>query len=190
MKNDQRSRLTKRMLREGLFRIMKNKPVSSITVTELCRESGINRATFYKYYDSPIMLLDSVILEYIKGFKAAYSQNREPGTSYEAALEDALKYIYNQKDELKILLSTNGENYLTAFLQNNIKKNLMRGSNAFRQEAPDSDVNEFMKAVVISSGVVSLISVWLLENPNHKPKDIMQILYNTFSTDIFPEIAK
>lgn len=50
MKDDQRVTLTKRLLQEGLLRLLETKEIDKINVTELCRESGINRATFYRHY--------------------------------------------------------------------------------------------------------------------------------------------
>ena len=46
MKENQRIAVTKRMLQEGLLRLLRTQPIDKIKVTELCEESGINRATF------------------------------------------------------------------------------------------------------------------------------------------------
>lgn len=48
-KNNQRVVLTKRLFKEGLLRLLENKGMDEISVAELCRESGINRATFYRH---------------------------------------------------------------------------------------------------------------------------------------------
>ena len=47
---NQRIRITKRMLREALIRLLGKKPIEKIRVQELCQEAQINRTTFYKYY--------------------------------------------------------------------------------------------------------------------------------------------
>ena len=60
MKDDQRVALTKRLLKEGLFRLLQTKDISKIGVTELCRESGINRATFYRHFEQPRDILNEV----------------------------------------------------------------------------------------------------------------------------------
>lgn len=56
-KENQRITLTKKLLQEGLLRLLEAKPLDKISVTELCKESGINRATFYNHYNSPQELL-------------------------------------------------------------------------------------------------------------------------------------
>ena len=50
MKGNQRIALTKRLLQEGLIRLLEKKPLDKNSVTELCGESGINQATFYRHY--------------------------------------------------------------------------------------------------------------------------------------------
>ena len=52
MKQDLRVAVTKRMIQEALIRLLKNKPIDKIKVNELCEESGINRATFYRHYET------------------------------------------------------------------------------------------------------------------------------------------
>ena len=56
-KENQRIALTKKLLQEGLLRLLEVKTLDKISVTELCREAGINRATFYNHYDPPQGLL-------------------------------------------------------------------------------------------------------------------------------------
>ena len=44
---------TKESLLEALIRMLEEVPLESITVSDLCKEAGINRTTFYKYYSVP-----------------------------------------------------------------------------------------------------------------------------------------
>ena len=59
-KENQRIALTKKLLQEGLLRLLAVKTLDNISVTELCKESGINRATFYNHYSSPQDLLNDI----------------------------------------------------------------------------------------------------------------------------------
>ena len=59
-KENQRIALTKKLLQEGLLRLLETKHLEKISVTELCKESGINRATFYNHYNSPQELLTDI----------------------------------------------------------------------------------------------------------------------------------
>ena len=59
-KENQRILLTKRLLKEAILRLLKETDLDKITVTELCREAGINRATFYRHYAIPKDVLAEV----------------------------------------------------------------------------------------------------------------------------------
>lgn len=49
-KDNQRTRLTKRLLRESMLELLRQKSIRHITVKELCEHSELNRSTFYAYY--------------------------------------------------------------------------------------------------------------------------------------------
>lgn len=58
---DRRSRYTQKVIRETLLAAMRQKPFSKITVTEICRQSDINRGTFYLHYYDLDDVLDDII---------------------------------------------------------------------------------------------------------------------------------
>lgn len=47
---DQRVKTTRHLLRRGLISLLEQRPLTDISITELCRQSGINRGTFYAHY--------------------------------------------------------------------------------------------------------------------------------------------
>ena len=49
-RSDQRTRLTRMLIRQAFTSLLKEKPVQSISVKELCERAGINRGTFYAHY--------------------------------------------------------------------------------------------------------------------------------------------
>lgn len=69
--SDQRVRLTKMLLRRALTELLKQKPVQSISVKELCEKAGIHRGTFYAHYTDIFDLLAQVEEEMMQDFRAA-----------------------------------------------------------------------------------------------------------------------
>ncbi|THF72946.1 TetR/AcrR family transcriptional regulator [Cohnella fermenti] len=59
-KENQRIRLTRTLLKSSLMERMASKPVSKITIKEICENAGINRSTFYLYYKDQFELLNEV----------------------------------------------------------------------------------------------------------------------------------
>ncbi len=65
-KEDQRSLITKRMIKEAFYGLLQKEDISKINVKKLCEEASINRGTFYLYYKDIYDLKDSLIDEYIE----------------------------------------------------------------------------------------------------------------------------
>lgn len=59
-KIDRRVKRTKKVLTEALIRILKNKNIENVTVSELAKEADITRTTFYQYYRDPIEMLENL----------------------------------------------------------------------------------------------------------------------------------
>lgn len=65
VESNQRVTVTKRMLKEGLMRLLKDKPLDKISITELCREAEINRTTFYRHYEWPRDVLTEMQTDFL-----------------------------------------------------------------------------------------------------------------------------
>ena len=60
---DRRTKYTRSVIREALIGLLRIKPYSKITVTELCRLADINRGTFYIHYFDVDDVLDDILTE-------------------------------------------------------------------------------------------------------------------------------
>ena len=65
MKTDARVKYTNMIIKNSFVQLLREKPLSKITVTAICEKSEINRATFYKYYADPYDLLRQIEAELI-----------------------------------------------------------------------------------------------------------------------------
>lgn len=54
---NQRIRLSKLILKKSLIKLLEQKDINKITVSEICKHAQINRSTFYKYYGSQYDLM-------------------------------------------------------------------------------------------------------------------------------------
>ena len=57
LKMDRKTRYTRMVLQDSLIELMKEKPISKITIKELCEKADINRTTFYAHYTDQYDLL-------------------------------------------------------------------------------------------------------------------------------------
>ena len=63
-KEDRRTIYSKKMIRESLYELMKEKPLNKISVTEICEKADVNRSTFYAYYTDIYDLHQKIIKEF------------------------------------------------------------------------------------------------------------------------------
>ncbi len=186
MSTDFRITLTKRMLKEGLLKCMASKTISKISVSELCKEAGVNRTTFYNHYESPTMVLKEIVEDYALKLREIYfshrtEENRKEGVAVEACLE----YLYSKKEEIKILYSKNSENRISGYgleiVINSISENKGSLPNPIQGDADDA----FLCAVITSSAAYGLIQMWLTTDMKKTPKEIMSLLIRSFGGSFF-----
>ena len=58
--SDKRVIRTKKAIKAALFRIMEEKDISSISISELTQEANVNRRTFYTHYRNITDILDEI----------------------------------------------------------------------------------------------------------------------------------
>lgn len=62
-KTDRRVRYTKQAIKDSLFELLKTVSIDQVTVKALCEQADINRATFYKHYETLSALLEEIEYE-------------------------------------------------------------------------------------------------------------------------------
>ena len=88
---NQRIRLTKRLLQEALLELLENKDLNAIEVSELCRTAGINRTTFYNHYNNVGDLFEELESEFIGGIRK--SMPKECALTLAGRVEKAAEYL-------------------------------------------------------------------------------------------------
>lgn len=60
VKNNRRKIITKKILNDSLLELMQTKPISKITIKEICDLSDMSRSTFYLHYHDQSALLEDI----------------------------------------------------------------------------------------------------------------------------------
>ncbi len=185
MKIDTRVILTRRLLKEGLIRCIAEKPISKITVSDLCRQSGINRTTFYNHYESPAMILRDIAWDYAEELRSIYETAKKENRSGEEAIEACLTYLLERKDEIKIILSGNAENLITGFGLEIVSRRLSEEKEHLQDNYDNIHDDLYLFSVIISSAAYGLINVWITQDLDKSPADIVAMLKHYFGENIF-----
>ena len=173
-KENQRIALTKKLLQEGLLRLLEVKSLDRISVTELCRESGINRATFYNHYNSPQDLLDSIEDKIVVDIKQLI---RSPRTAenISAHIEALCNYFYNNSRTILILHDCNADRKISKSLyEYNLDFHGFRLKSKYSRNVPDEALH--LISVYFYVGCYSLVLEWLRKEVPATPAQIAELL--------------
>ena len=181
MKKDMRVIVTKRMLREGMLRCLELKPLSKITISDLCRESGINRATFYNHYETPAMILREMAYEYDRQLFSIYKPGSRKGHADDSeALEACFSFIAERKGELKVLFSDHAEQYLSSICIEIINQKVCQAN---ADNGASNCQNEyFLKAA--AAALYGFIHIWITHDIEKTPAELFK-----FSNQLYPILS-
>lgn len=179
MSEDRRVRYTKMFLKESMIKFLKEKPLSRITVTELCKEAEINRSTYYTYYLDPYDQFEKLETEFINDLKKYMQENH-----YGATRNDLMKitvsmceYYYRNR-ELYLVLNNSGlrgefEKRLLETLKDVAIFNLETENLHYEKEDGE------LAIAFVMSGSNMVIYKWLSENiEKYSPKQMAEYLFN------------
>lgn len=103
---DLRVRYTRMVIEESFLKLLKEKPVAKITVTEICQLAHINRGTFYKHYPDVPGLLEAMEEDLFQRIESAFGEEMMDAEQF---LVKMLNYTLAEKERFWALGSNNGD---------------------------------------------------------------------------------
>jgi len=174
MKDDQRNALTKRLLREGLLRLLSKTDLRKITVTQLCAESGINRATFYRHYEQPRNILNDLKCDIFQEVAALAEKNASEGGT-QKWLESTCCYFYEHSDLLRILFKYRTDDEFVMFINDKFKEQYPElKSKGYFTEVDDDTMR--LSAYYFAGGIYYILRQWLTEPINKTPQEVAVLI--------------
>jgi len=173
---NQRVAVTKRMIKEGLLRLLKKKSLEKITITELCQESSINRTTFYRYYELPRDVLMELQNEF---FEETFDHYQKPLTV--SNVEHLFVCLSEHAELVKLFFRYNSDtDWANRFTQIYDNFPELRMTKAFQNL--DEDEAKLLSAY-LAGGTYFLTRQWILEEIPMSPKEVAAIALNILDKD-------
>lgn len=171
---NQRIKLTKRLIREALVELLVSRKIRQISVRELCERAGINRSTFYKHYGAPENVLQEILTDQIQNVIDIAYDHGEPRTMRDY-LERVCEYMWENRQLHKVLFSSQTGTEESDLFR--LTSNAMWSVQTFRPEMNNLDpVTDQAAMLFVESGCYAVFRWWLMENVEQTPKDIAGIL--------------
>ena len=169
---DRRVRKTRRILRECLTRLLKEKKIQDITVRELADMADINRGTFYLHYKDVFDLLEQIEKELTEELEDILDHHSVDELLSRPSLlfSDLYPTVQENADIITILIGENGDlnfvNRIKAILRDRCLKKWLTSNYSC-----STDLLEAYSAFIIS-GCVGIVQYWLETGMKESPEQM------------------
>lgn len=174
LKNPQRRTLTKRLIREAMLELLKEKNIQRISVRELCDAAGINRTTFYNHYDGTYEVLAEIEEQFLEQLFTEEASNGST-VHLERHIELLCTRLQKNREVSLLLLENNADPHFSEKLMavrscGNIWKML---------DETYTEGEQILLGDFLSSGAYALIFRWLKNGCQQPPKQVAKLLSKT-----------
>lgn len=187
MKHADISLKTKRTLAGSLKKLMEQKSLSRITISELCRDCGLNRKTFYYHFDDIQSLLKWMLEQEAENV----IKKQDLLTDYQALLSLVIDYVDDNNDILNRMYDTTKQNSITNFFFPELRKAVKDMIEDLEKKtgcAVDEDFREFLGSFYTTS-LSSLLIDRLQETCAYTKEELMDYIIFTLRSSL-PAILK
>ncbi|PWG00359.1 TetR/AcrR family transcriptional regulator [Levilactobacillus bambusae] len=192
MKQEERNAKTEHDIIHAFVRLMKEKGLKNIKVTDITREAGVGRGTFYLHYldindllaklEDRLMAileedLDQVMSE---DFLHLTGQSERHADSLYGVVLKVLNRFDEERDMISTLLSEQGDltlrNRIETLFRSKLHHTLKESGSRFfnNQKIPEEYTEE-----MIMGSVMAIVMHWLSKPDPESPKQIAQIIWDS-----------
>ena len=174
---DNRTRVTKIIIKEALFKLLNEKSLNKITVKEICDIAKVNRGTFYKYYKDVFDLMDMINNDYFLQVKENIEITNLNLNSYNFIL-NIFDIIKKNKDISFLILNDDYSN--NPIIQQLVNLAYEQSVQEWKKFNPKiNDEQTMMLFTYMSNGNIAIIRNWVKQNCPDNTKQIAKFVEST-----------
>lgn len=154
-----------------MYRLAEQRPITEVTVTQLCREAGVTRDTFYRHAGSPLELLSDVLREELEAIARAHSE-LGGGFRADAGMRGGVRALLEHVAGHRGVYRNAARPHLLAPLRDVlagvVRESLQAHGRAHPEILPpeaESDDDVRLLAAYAATGTVGALEVWLGVEP-------------------------
>ncbi|MGM9913265.1 TetR/AcrR family transcriptional regulator C-terminal domain-containing protein [Floccifex sp.] len=174
MKHEINTYHTKRALADSLKKLMKQKPFSKITVSELAADCGVNRKTFYYHFEDIYSLLkwmfEEDAIEVVKHFDLLID--------YEQAIRFVMKYVDENDYIISCAYDSIGRDEIKRFFYTDfigIVTSVIDEAEASLEAKLDPDFKVYI-AKFYTEAISGMLIDWVKEKDRHDREKVVGYL--------------
>ena len=189
---DRRARRTRRLLKESLLELMREKCFSNISIRDVTDRADINHTTFYLHYADTTQLLQSMVEELMEEAQElinAHIQETVADGTMRPVFEPILDFVVENRDICTVLLENNKASHFTDHLQELIQKNGGKIIRAWFRPKNDRQLSYLLEFV--TCGLIGLIMEWFRENMDLSKNELLataELLVDGATSQLFKDV--
>jgi AcrR family transcriptional regulator len=178
IKESRKTRYTRMVIRNSLIELMKQRPITDITIKEICDLADVSRPTFYTHYRDQYDLLQGIedeIIAYFENVVFVKKSKKQGKREITLMIENVLQYIESNSNSVQVLLSENGDigfqrkifsryvNYVQYMMKN------------YSEKASGEEKNEYYSIYTVH-GIIAIVHHWLKNNMKIQRQDLAKMM--------------
>lgn len=172
---DRRIKYTKQVVKQSLVKLLQEKPISRITIKEICEAADINRSTFYAHYADQYDLLLKIkqeVLQEINSCLSDYNFKEFEPKSLQT-MNRIFEYIVENAELCIVLLGENGDLSLQKEVMMIVQQQAMKEWQSHR--VISSDMMEYLLLFGVN-GSIGIVQKWLQSGLKESPREMAELI--------------
>jgi AcrR family transcriptional regulator len=162
---DRRVRKTKQQLRSSLSKLLKDKAINKITISEISELSDINRGTFYLHYRDMYDLLDQIEKEMLDELQETIKPHLSRPITPKEILTDVFAFLARNADMALPLIGQYGDFDFVSHIRSMIHTALFQFARSF-------DWEHRYFHIYVEWGLTGLFEEWLKSGMKQAPPEM------------------
>lgn len=180
---DRRKKYSLKMIRQAFLELLREKNLSSITVTEVCRLADVNRGTFYKYYrdidDLFQQICDAFSNEIYNLTVCSHDTKDNSEKNCYELLKSALDIMSQNTDLLMVLKKTNNFRAIVSKLISSIYPAASVQLRKMLPKLPERDVEYLIEFIIGGCGTIG--HKWLDDDMRMSKDQVADMMYKAIN---------
>ena len=156
-REDLRQRRTRKLLADALLSLLEERPLSEISVVDICQRAMVHRTTFYAHFDDKLALLRYAVDELQKYFEPvdpSLDPRTGPREYFMVLLHNALSFLKSHRGMFLTVQGAAEFYVLDEIITDALKRKLS-------ESAPAAGFDPELTARFYAGGLLALIRWWL-----------------------------
>ena len=182
--DDLRVQRTHKLILDALIELTIQKGFSNITVSDITRHAGINRATFYRHYRDKFDLIDQyaqAVYELVDSPEDEPATSKRPSEKPPSGMVRMFEHIRANARFYHVMLSQNGDPAFVEKVRQYVEKRLRH---SLPEALPDDENLVDFYLGYMSSGSVWATLWWLEHDLPYSPEEMAALAHRISATNL------